>query len=234
LYPLKALTRQSLRDQAGRVIHASIIAGELAPGEIYSATVLAERLGVSPTPVREAMLDLASAGLVEPVRNRGFRVLTADERDLDEISELRLMLEVPAMRRVVDRATGAQLDALAGLVAEIEESAAAGDLARFLVADRDFHLGLLELTGNGRLVRLVGQLRDQMRLVGLEPLADSGRLNASAREHRIVLDAVCARDADRAEELMRAHLVHTRGIWAGRAENRAPDLVEAHAQPQAF
>jgi DNA-binding GntR family transcriptional regulator len=222
---MRALTSESLRDQAGKVIRASILAGELEPGEIYSANVLAERLGVSPTPVREAMLDLASAGLVEPVRNRGFRVLVADERDLDEISELRLMLEVPAMRGVVERASDEQLSALESVVAEIERSAAEGDLARFLLVDRDFHLGLLELTGNRRLVRLVGQLRDQTRLVGLKPLAESGHLNASAREHRLVLDALRERDADRAQELMRSHLEHTRGIWAGRAERPASELV---------
>src|SRR3954449_10806327 len=100
----------SLREQAQQVIRASILAGELAAGEIYSASTLAERLGgspppppaaplqlgnggdgrgVPPPPVREAMLELANGGLVDPVRNRGFRVLTPDEADLDEISQLR-------------------------------------------------------------------------------------------------------------------------------------------------
>ena len=223
---MKALRPQSLREQAQNVIRASIIAGELEPGEIYSATTLAQRLGVSATPVREAMLDLASAGLTAPVRNRGFRILAPEERDLDEISELRLLLEAPAMRVVVERATDAELTALERVVREIETTAEAGDLAAFLLADREFHLGLLELTGNGRLVRLVGQLRDQTRLVGLKPLAESGRLMASAREHRVILDALRERDADRAQEVMRTHLVHTRGIWAGRAEQDGDGLAE--------
>lgn len=218
---MRALQSSSLRQQAGEVIRASIIGGELEPGEIYSATVLAERLGVSPTPVREAMLDLASTGLVEPVRNRGFRVIAPDERDLDEISELRMMLEAPAMRRVVELASDDQLAALGAVVDEIESTAARRDVAEFLLADRQFHLGLLETTGNGRLVRLVAQLRDQTRLMGLKPLARSGQLMASAREHRRILDAVRERHADRAEALMRTHLEHTRGIWAGRAEDPA-------------
>ena len=215
---MKTLTPTSLREQAGQVIRASILAGELRAGEIYSATVLAERLGVSPTPVREAMLDLASGGLVEPVRNRGFRVLTPDERDLDEISELRLMLEVPAMRVVVERAKDEQLEAFEEVVAEIEARAEAADVAGFLVADREFHLGLLELLGNRRLVAIVRQLRDLTRLVGITELAREGNLTASAREHRDILDALRARDADKAEALMRTHLIHTRGIWAGRSE----------------
>jgi DNA-binding GntR family transcriptional regulator len=215
---VKALTQTSLREQAGQVIRASILAGELAAGEIYSASYLADRLGVSPTPVREAMLDLASGGLVEPVRNRGFRVLTPDDADLDEISELRLMLEVPALRTVVERASDTQLEALEEVVAAIEASAEAADVAGFLLADREFHLGLLKLHGNGRLLRLVAQLRDQTRLAGITELAREGNLAASAREHRDILESLRARDADLAESLMRRHLIHTRGIWAGRSE----------------
>jgi DNA-binding GntR family transcriptional regulator len=215
---VKTLTPTSLREQAAQVIRASILANELEAGEIYSATVLAQRLGVSPTPVREAMLDLANGGLVEPVRNRGFRILTPDDRDLDEISELRLMLEPAAMRALCERATDEQLQELESVVAAIEDRADAADVAGFLVADREFHLGLLEILGNRRLVRLVAQLRDQTRLAGLSELAREGNLTASAREHRVILAALRQRDADAAERLMRRHLVHTRGIWAGRSE----------------
>jgi DNA-binding GntR family transcriptional regulator len=145
-------------------------------------------------------------------------VLTPDDRDLDEISELRVMLEPVAMRAVVERATDEQLAEMESVVATIEERAEVADVAGFLVADRALHLGLLGLLGNGRLVRLVAQLRDQTRLVGIAELAREGNLAASAREHRDILAALRARDADAAEELMRKHLVHTRGIWAGRSE----------------
>jgi DNA-binding GntR family transcriptional regulator len=208
----------SLREQAQQVIRASILAGELAAGEIYSATTLAERLGVSPTPIREAMLELANGGLVEPVRNRGFRILAPDEDDLDEISQLRLMLEVPSMRIVADRASAGDLSELREVVEQIEATAAAADVAGFLLADRAFHLGMLELTGNRRLVRLVAQLRDQTRIAGITELAREGNLTKSAAEHRDILDALDERDADKAEALMKRHLIHTRGIWAGRAE----------------
>jgi DNA-binding GntR family transcriptional regulator len=215
---VKALRSSSLREQAVQVIRASIIAGELEPGEIYSATVLADRLGVSPTPVREAMLDLASTGLVTPVRNRGFRIVVPDERDLDEISALRAMLEVPAMREVAERATERQIEALERLVAATESAAERGEPAAFLVADREFHLALLETLGNRRLVRLISQLRDQTVLVGIKSLARSGRLIRFAHEHRDLLEALRARDADRAEEVMRSHLSHTRADWAGRGD----------------
>jgi DNA-binding GntR family transcriptional regulator len=213
---MRPLTTANLRGQAVEMLRASIVAGELAPGEIYSAPALAERLGVSATPVREAMLDLANDGLVEPVRNRGFRVVVVDEDALDEISELRQMLEVPAMAKVVARAGDEELAALFAKVDRIEAAAVQSDAAEFLLADRDFHLGLLVLGGNMRLVRLVGQLRNQTRLAGIKVLADSGQLMASALEHRPILEAVCRREAELAQGLMRAHLAHTRELWAGR------------------
>jgi DNA-binding GntR family transcriptional regulator len=212
------LTASSLRDQARQVIRARIVTGDLAAGEIYSAASLAERLGVSATPVREAMLDLAAVGLVEAVRNRGFRVVAPDERDLDEIGELRLLLEAPALRLVAERAGDDELAALEPLLVALEAAAESGDTVAYLTADREFHLRLLALAGNRRLERLVDQLRDQTRLIGIEELAESGRLAASDREHREMLEALRARDADRAEAVMRAHVQHRRGIWAGRSE----------------
>jgi len=213
---MRPLTTANLRGQAVEMLRASIVAGELEPGEIYSAPALAERLGVSATPVREAMLDLANDGLVEPVRNRGFRIVVVDEDALDEISELRQMVEVPAMAKVVARAGDEELAALFEKVDRIEAAAVHSDAAEFLFADRDFHLSLLILGGNTRLVRLVGQLRNQTRLAGIKALAESGQLMASALEHRPILEAVCRRDAELAQTLMRAHLDHTRELWAGR------------------
>jgi DNA-binding GntR family transcriptional regulator len=213
---MRILTPANLRQQAADVIRASIVGGELEPGEIYSAPALAERLGVSATPVREAMLDLAKDGLVEPVRNRGFRVVVVDDLALDEISELRHLLEVPAMGMVIARASDSELMPLFQQVNAIERAAEERDVAEFLLADRDFHLSLLRLAGNERLVRLVGQLRTQTRLIGIKGLAESGQLMASALEHRPILEAVCRRDVAEAERLMRLHLDHTRESWAGR------------------
>jgi DNA-binding GntR family transcriptional regulator len=213
---MRALTQVNLREQALETIRASIVGGELEPGEIYSAPALAERLAVSATPVREAMLDLVSDGLVEPVRNRGFRIVVVEDADLDEISELRQLLEVPTMVMVIARASDEELVSLFEKVNQIEAAAEASDVADFLRADRDFHLSLLALGGNARLVRLVGQLRNQTRLTGIKHLAESGQLMASAQEHRPILEAVCRRDEEAAQSLMQAHLSHTRELWAGR------------------
>src|SRR5262249_3901930 len=87
---------RSLRDQVQGALEAALIAGELVPGELYSAPMLGERFGVSATPVREAMLALVNDGFVIAERKRGFRVVEVSETDLDEICQIRLMLEVPA------------------------------------------------------------------------------------------------------------------------------------------
>ncbi|GAB3568780.1 GntR family transcriptional regulator [Amycolatopsis endophytica] len=204
----------NLRDQVLEVVRQAMVSGEIRPGDIYSAAALAARLGVSTSPVREAMLTLVNQGLMEPVRNRGFRVVAMSEQDLDEIYELRQLLEVPATLSAAAKASPADLERLSGLAREIEAAAAAGDVPRFLDADRRFHLDLLSLGGNRRLVANIATLRDQTRLYGLEKLAEAGRLTGAADEHRVLLEAIAARDPSRVEDLMRAHLEHTRADWA--------------------
>jgi DNA-binding GntR family transcriptional regulator len=213
---LLRLEPSSLREQAAEAIRTGIVMGEIRAGELYSAPTLAAQLGVSATPVREAMLDLANEGLVEPVRNRGFRVVELNDDDLDEIIDVRIMLEVPGVGRLAGRLAPAELEALRALVAETEARAAASDLQGFLSADRAFHLALLEQVGNRRLVDLVARLRDQTRLYGLPDLLSSGILATAAADHRAILEAVAAGDRSAAETRMRAHLESTtRSVWTG-------------------
>lgn len=215
------LKASSLRDQALRVVRASIISGELKPGELYALGTMAEQLGVSVTPVREAVLDLAREGLVVLARNRGFRVREITDDDLDEIVEFRRIIEVEAVRLIAQRGLVSEAKA-----AELRESAkasekcaAAGDRVGFLDNDRDFHLGLLGCLGNERMLRVVGSLRDQSRLYGLDRIAGTASLMQSTKGHEDLLDAVVAGRADEAAAVMDRHLSHARGIWAGRSED---------------
>jgi DNA-binding GntR family transcriptional regulator len=207
--------RRSLREEITRTLRAAVISGELRPGVVYSAPNLAGQFGVSATPVREAMLDLANEGLVEIVRNKGFRVTELSEKDLDELSELRALIEVPTVRRIASAGVPeSALDELRGLAAEIEAAAARGDLIAHVTADMEFHLTLLSLAGNRHLVETVRSLRARSRIYGLRSLADRGALVPSAHEHAELLDLLAAGSVDAAEELMRAHTGHVRGIWA--------------------
>jgi DNA-binding GntR family transcriptional regulator len=209
---------RSYRDQVRRALEAALVAGELKPGELYSAPLLGERFGVSATPVREAMLALVKDGFVIAERNRGFRVIEMSERDLDEISQIRLMLEVPATVEVVKIISPGVLDRLDEIADEIVEAAARGDLIDYLDADRRFHVELISQLGNGRLTELVDRLRRQTRLFGLDALAVTGRLVASAEEHHELVQAMRARDTAGTKRLINSHIKHIRGLWVGRDE----------------
>ncbi|MEU7568254.1 GntR family transcriptional regulator [Streptomyces fradiae] len=206
--------QERLRDQVAHALRAALISGELQPGRVYSAPALAADFGVSATPVREAMLDLAREGLVEPVRNKGFRVTEVSERDLDQYAELRALIEVPTVGAVTRSATREQLAGLRPVAEEIVACAGAHDLIGYLDADRRFHLALLALHGNDRLVETVGELRKRSRLYGLTALDERGLLVASAREHLELLDLMIAGDAAAAEACMARHLGHVRDLWA--------------------
>jgi DNA-binding GntR family transcriptional regulator len=211
---LGQIRHSSLRAEARRAIRAGVITGEIQPGEIYSASSLAESLGVSATPVREALIDLANAGLVEAVRNRGFRVVVLNDSDLDEIFEIRTLLEVPSVGRVAGNLPPEQAEQLHAVLVDLESAAEAEDLPRYLTADQAFHSGLLEPLGNKRLTDLVAQMRDQQRLFGLRAIVHSTAFHASASEHRAILNAVMVGDKAAAESLTLSHLKHTRADWA--------------------
>jgi DNA-binding GntR family transcriptional regulator len=215
---ISVLRADSLREQVSRALEAALVAGELSPGAIYSAPGLAERFGVSATPVREAMLDLVKDGFVEVVRNKGFRVLEISESDLDQISQIRLLLEVPATAQASTVLSPASFEMLADLAREITAAAGRGDVIRYLDADRRFHIELISALGNPRLTELVDRFRLQTRLFGLDDLARAGRLIDSAHEHHQLLATMQAGDVEATKRLMSAHIGHSRGLWAGREE----------------
>src|SRR5215472_5941962 len=203
---ISALRADSLREKVTRALEAAVVAGEMEPGVIYSAPALAERFGVSAT----------------PVRNRGFRVMEVSEADLDQISQIRLLLEVPVMGQVAKLLTPQRAAELSELGQLIEAAAERGDLIQYLDCDRQFHSEMVSIIGNPRLTDLVDRLRRQARLFGLQQLADTGRLLASAQEHRAMIRMLQTGDVAASESLMSAHIGHTRGLWAGRSDAGRP------------
>ncbi|MGY4959440.1 GntR family transcriptional regulator [Streptomyces sp. 900105245] len=206
--------RSSFRERVADALRAALVAGELRPGEVYSAPSLAARFGVSATPVREAMLDLAKEGLVDTVPNKGFRVTAVSDRQLDEYTHIRALIEIPTVVELARTADRVSLEALRPAAREIVTAAVAGDLIAYVEADTRFHLGLLALAGNAHLVEVVADLRKRSRLYGLTALVEAGRLLASAEEHLELLDALLERDAQAVREIMTRHLGHVRGLWA--------------------
>jgi len=217
--------RQSIRQQVAHALRAALVSGQMRPGVLYSAPALASQFGVSATPIREAMLDLVKEGLVVAVRNKGFRVTELSDTELDEISAIRTLIEAPtvgAVARHCDEAMVPRLAELRVMARHIVDCAERGDLIEYVEVDRQFHLALLALSGNEQLVRVVGELRARSRLYGLNLLVERGELGHSAREHEQLVDLVLGGDAAGAEDLMRRHIRHVRGTWAGAVEPDDP------------
>ena len=223
---LAPLTRPlSLRETVLEQLRTAIITGRLPEGELVSAPALGQALGVSATPVREAMMDLAREGLVETLKNKGFRVTTLGDRDLDDLAQIRLLLEPPAMRFVVGQISEAELPGLQRLADSCLRAAERADLEAYLRNDREFHARVLSFTGNEQLVELASSLRRRTRLYGIGSLAREGRLVDSAREHHELVELLVAGDAAAAETLLSEHISRSRTLWAaGTASESAPSV----------
>ncbi|MEU6658323.1 GntR family transcriptional regulator [Streptomyces sp. NPDC046821] len=199
--------RTSVRGQVLDALRTALVHGDLVPGEVYSAPVLGDRLGVSATPVREAMQQLAREGAVEVVPNRGFRVTERSSRELAELAEVRALLEVPVMLRLARTVPGSCWAELRPLAEATVVAAAAGDRAHYAETDRAFHRAMLALNGNEQLVQVADDLhrRAQWPLPGGGPLARRADLVADAAEHMALLEALEAQDLSVVQELVREH-----------------------------
>jgi DNA-binding GntR family transcriptional regulator len=220
------LQRGSLREQALDVIRRAMVSGEIEPGHIYSATSLAGQLGVSTGPVREAMQTLVHGGIMEVVPNRGFRVIPLSAHDLDEVYELRLLLEAPAMHRLAELDLQPWVGELTQHIEACVEAAGRTDPRAFLESDRRFHLTLLGLLGNSRLVAAVDNLRDQTRIYGMRALAAQDALQRSAQEHAQLLDALRRGDGGAAQDLLVQHMSHR--TWPDAAPAAAESADSGH------
>lgn len=209
---------ESLREQIENQLSARIVAGEIPPGQVLTVPRLASDFGVSATPVREAMLTLTRRGFLAPIRNRGFAVTEVSRDELNELCEVRMLLEAPPMRHIAGRLDEAVAAELRMLAERIVEAGRAGLFAEFLAADTAFHLRVLEVSGNRTLLGVVRELRQQTRLVGLAHLVESDALMPTALEHAELVDLLVDGDGEGAEALMRRHIGHVGGVWSGREE----------------
>jgi DNA-binding GntR family transcriptional regulator len=212
--------RANLRQQVAEALRALLITGQMRPGHVYSAPRLAAEFGVSATPVREAMLDLVTEGLVEVVRNKGFRVTDLDDHELDALAELRGLIEIPVMGMVAEECEGpiaTAVERLRPIAKRITKAAATNDLVTYTEADNEFHTRFLALHGNEHVVSVVRDMRHRSRLYGLETLAEAGVLAQMSEEHEQMVDAALRRDGEEMRRLMRQHIGHIRSTWAGRA-----------------
>ncbi|HZF90321.1 GntR family transcriptional regulator [Streptomyces sp.] len=190
--------RSSVRGQILQALRSALVTGDLRPGEVYSAPALGERFGVSATPVREAMQQLALEGAVEVVPNRGFRVVERDARELAELAEVRALIEVPMLLRLARTVPAARWAELRPLAEATVRAAASGCGVTYAEADRAFHRAVLGLAGNAQLVRIADDLhrRAQWPLGGAAVGRARTALMADAAQHVGLLDALIAGDVE--------------------------------------
>ncbi|MDL5204538.1 GntR family transcriptional regulator [Streptomyces sp. ALI-76-A] len=207
--PRAAVQRSSVRGQILDALRTALVAGELRPGEVYSAPALGERFGVSATPVREAMQQLALEGAVEVVPNRGFRVVMRGARELAELAEVRALIEVPVMLRLARTVPAERWAELRPLAEATVRAASSGCPATYAESDRSFHRALLTLAGNEQLVQIAEELhrRAQWPLMGGPRARGRAELVADAAEHMALLEALIARDVDVVRSLVGEHFV---------------------------
>jgi DNA-binding GntR family transcriptional regulator len=182
-------------------IKHAILTGELEPGQGLVETELAQTLGVSKTPVREALKTLAGAGLVTMSPYKGAAVRSVDDDLAQSVYDMRLLLEPEALRRSIPR-TGNWEAARRALA----RSDAATDRAGRSLANRDFHRALYLGCGNVLLVEVLDDLRDQTALVSAAAWRQTPSWQREAEEHKAILAAAEAGAADRACELLSAHI----------------------------
>lgn len=190
-------------------LRSAIVSGELAGGEQFSIYQLAERYGVSRTPVRDAVLRLADTGMLEIQRNRGVVVRGTRVSDVREVFELRLMLEVPAAARAAATGSSTLAQALDDQLDRLAAAAEQGDAAEFSAVDRRLHDLILGATGNARLVSTVSSLRDSIIAYGVSTIDRSRTFGEVRTEHEPIVEAIRKGRADEAAEAMRIHLVET-------------------------
>jgi DNA-binding GntR family transcriptional regulator len=193
----------STGQSAYRRLLAEIRSGALAPGARLRETDLADRLGISRTPVREAIRQLEADGLVTHLPRLGATIRSLDYAEVIELYEMRAVLEGTAARLAAQAASAVELAELAALNADLGR-APVGLQAQEL--NRQFHRTLLDAAKNRFLIKAMSALQKTLMILGPTTLADPSRAGAAVTEHAQVLAALETRDADAAERAMRAHI----------------------------
>jgi DNA-binding GntR family transcriptional regulator len=197
-----------------------IVSGQLEPGERLVEAQIAEELGVSRTPVREALRRLLDEHLISRDTTGALTVHQATQREIEDIYTIREVLDGLAARLAARRISETDLLWMSETIEAMQEAATGEDPGEVVAANLTFHDVLYGAAGNPRLHRMGQELRDFVRLFSREPLAAAGRAAEIADEHETILAALREGDADRAEEASRAHVRRARENLALAALNR--------------
>ena len=199
----------SIADQVFEILEKDILTGVYTRGELLTETKLSEKLGVSRTPIREALRRLEQERLVVGT-SRGMRVVGLDTRDIEDIYEIRIRVEGLAARRAAERATGEQLAELKRVLDMQEFFTFKEDSDSIIDADNQFHDMLYRLSGSLVLYDTLSPLHRKIVRYRKVSVRHGGRAKESYAEHKAIYEAIAAHDPDQAEELLLRHTVNAR------------------------
>lgn len=198
-------------------LRSQIVSGELERGSLHSIYELADQFNVSRTPVREAAVRLADTGIVRIERNRGIRVIGLSANEIQNVFEIRLLLEVPGAAHAATRNDAAEVDALDTHLQAMHDAVARDDAEGFFASDYALHDRILASFGNPRLNEYMRGLRDFTRDMGAITLNQSRSLLDVGLEHEPIVAAIRSGDAGAAARAMADHLVETASLLIAQA-----------------
>lgn len=204
------LQNHSLTGAVQKEIERLINVGELGPGDKLTEAALAERLGVSRGPVREAFRVLEEVGLVQLEKNRGVYVRQIPLEEALEIFDLRAMIEAHVGSTLAANATDEQLANLRTLVTQMEHAVQVEDEATYYRLNVEFHESMVSYAGNKKLIGMYRKLTRELSLFRRRNFSDHALLVTSVNEHRDILDAIGSRNAVKAAEALRQHVLMSR------------------------
>lgn len=197
-----------LRDVVFNTLRQAIISGEFAPGERLMEIALAERLGVSRTPVREAIRKLELEGLVVMIPRKGAEVAQITEKDLRDSLEVRCNLEELAVKLACERITEEGEEKLKMALANFKNAIQEQNLQKIVDTDIAFHDVIFEVTQNQRLMQIASNLREQVYRYRVQYIKDSKLHPILEEEHRMIVDAIIEKDVVNAVKVMKKHIIN--------------------------
>jgi DNA-binding GntR family transcriptional regulator len=202
---------QTLREKILETIRDAILKGNMKPGERVSEPELAERFGISRTPIREAFRQLESEGYLQVIPRKGAVVASLSERDVEEFYAIKIILEGFAARMAAENLTPKDIERLESINGRLQQIAAEGDVKTFFRVHNEFHEVFIKAAGNEKLYEMITQLVMRFKRLRLASLSQPGRMEISVEEHRNMIQAFKNHDGERADSLVR----HTATIGAG-------------------
>lgn len=195
-----------LRDVVFNTLRKAILTGELKPGERLMEIHLANKLGVSRTPIREAIRKLELEGLVLMIPRRGAEVAQITEKSLKDVLEVRRALDALCAELACDRISEEETEKLRLACDRFEHTVSTADVATIAAADVAFHDIIVQATGNERLIQLINNLSEQMYRYRFEYIKDESRHDNLVHEHRMIYESIIRRDKVKAAEAARIHI----------------------------